>query len=120
MNCPEIPVALSDLLRALAREIDGPRKAILAAEHHLAAVLRSSPATDSAAQDLQSIDLALQILSDLESFIMRLGQGLPAEFQVDAGPALQGLKLERVSLNIRAALGCPTTTHAMQPSIELF
>jgi hypothetical protein len=114
------PVALADLLSALAREIDGPRKAILAAENHLAAILRSRPAAEGSVQDLQSIDLALQILNDLEGFILRLAEDLPTGLQVDAGAALKGLKLERLAASLGSALGCQGEPPLLQPSIELF
>ncbi|WP_176556116.1 hypothetical protein [Rubellimicrobium rubrum] len=116
----ELPVALSDLLPALAREIDGPRQAILAAEHHLTAVLQSRPAADGAAQDLQSIDLALQILNDLEGFMMRLGDHVPTDVQIDAGPAFHALKLERVAASLGAALGRQGLACTPQPPVELF
>ena len=120
MTGQQLPVALSDLLPALAREIDGPRQAILAAEHHLTAILQSRPAAEGAAQDLQSIDLALQILNDLEEFMMRLGDHVPAGIQINAGPALNALKLERVAASLGAALGRQGAVGTHQPSVELF
>jgi hypothetical protein len=119
MRVPNHDVSLGGLLLALAREIDGPRQAILAAEHHLAAALRSAPPIEGAARDLQNIDLALQILNDLEGFIARLATDLPDDLRVNVGPALKGLALERVAAGL-GALGIQQPTSPAQPSIELF
>jgi len=113
-------VPLGALFQALAQEIDTPRRAMLLAEHHLASVLRSADGLDGAAQDLQSIDLALQVLNDLEGFILRLGAGRSSDQLVDVGPGLQGLTLERLSASLGAALGAQVQALPTQPSIELF
>lgn len=113
-------VALGPVLQALAREIDGPRQAILAVEQHLAAVLRSGQAVEVPPLDLQGLDLALQVLDDLDAFAARLGHGLPADLRVDAGPALRGLRLERVAARLGSACGAGGPPLPTQPSIELF
>jgi len=113
-------VPLGTLLQALAQEIDAPRRAMLLAEHHLASVLRSAGGVEDATRDLQSIDLALQILDDLERFILRLTTAHSGDQLVDIGPGLQGLTLERLSSSLGAALGAQVQAHPAQPSIELF
>jgi hypothetical protein len=113
-------VPLGTLLQALAEEIDAPRRAMLLAEHHLAGVLRSANGIDDATQDLQNIDLALQILNDLEGFILRLKDCASSDQLVDVGPGLKGLTLERLSTSLGAAFGATVSPLSTQPSIELF
>ena len=105
---------------ALAREIDGPRQAILTAEHHLASAFRSAPPIEGSARDLQNIDLALQILNDLEGFMARLASSLPNDVRVDVGPALRGLRLERVSARLASALGAGVPALLTHPPVEIF
>ncbi|WP_210528180.1 hypothetical protein [Rubellimicrobium arenae] len=111
---------LAELLSAIAQEIDGPRQAILWAEQHLAETLDWTEVPDGSAQDLQRIDLALQVLNDLEGFILRLGRLVPAELRVDATAALEALRLERVAVNLAAALGAPRIPTPHDIPVELF
>ena len=66
------PSPLAPLLAALAEEVDASRRAILTAEHHFAAALRGEADPASLSRDFQGIDLALQVLNDVQGFLRRL------------------------------------------------
>ena len=114
---PIAPLAL--LLGHVADELDGARRAILAAERHVAAVLRGEADPDGLTRDVQGIDLTLQVLDDLQGFLRRLGETLP-ETPVDAGPALSGLALGRLAATLARPAGAAVPYAPPHPSIELF
>ena len=114
------PAPLAPLLGAVAVEIDASRRAILTAEHHFAAALRGEADPASLTRDFQGIDLALQVLDDLQGFLRRLSDGLPGGLALNAGPALRGLALERLAAVLAAPGGAQGPAALPQPSIELF
>ncbi|EYD75095.1 hypothetical protein Rumeso_03334 [Rubellimicrobium mesophilum DSM 19309] len=111
---------LGPLLEAVASEVDASRQAILTAEHHFAAALRGEADPESLTRDFQGIDLALQVLNDLQGFLGRLAAGLTKGASVDAGPGLRNLTLERLAGVLAAAAGAQAPVATPQPSIELF
>ena len=111
---------LAPLLGAVADEIDASRRAILTAEHHFAAALRGEADPAGLSRDFQGIDLALQVLDDLQGFLRRLAYALPGGLALDAAPALRGLALERLAAALSAPGGAGAPAAPPQPSIELF
>jgi hypothetical protein len=111
---------LAPLLGAIAAEIDASRRAILTAEHHFAAALRGEADPASLTWDFQGIDLALQVLDDLQGFLRRLADALPDGMALNATPALRGLALERLAAALAAPDDRQGPAASPQPSIELF
>ena len=120
MMPPDITAPLAPLLKAVADEVDASRRAILTAEHHFAAVLRGEADAASLTRDFQGIDLALQVLNDLQGVLRRLAEDLPRDSAVSLDSALRDLTLERLAALLAAVAGAPAAVAASQPSIELF
>ena len=120
MTRDETDAPLSPLLQAIADELDASRLAILTAEHHFAAALRGEADLTSLTRDFQGIDLALQVLHDLEGFLRSLAGGLTDGTTVQVRPALGQLSLERLSATLAAAAGAPAPPATLLPRIELF
>lgn len=113
-------LALRDVLLALADELGGPRRSILAAERHLGAMLEAREAEAGRLRDLQGLDLAVQVLDDVGAALVALSRATSPDHRMPARTVLEALRLERLAGALRGVSGDPVRPVAPPPDLELF